>query len=54
MLPKLYRSDQSTHDHTQSSTYELRKKTMRDKIYIIHIFKVMSHSSEYKIVQLVR
>ena len=37
MLPKYYRSDESTHDHTQSSTYELRKTNEHIR-YILYIF----------------
>ena len=54
MLSKLYKSDESTHDYTHSSTCELSKAKSAHKIYITHIFKVISHSSGYKIVQLVR
>jgi len=42
MLSKLYQSDESTHDHTQSLTYEQIKNQCAHKIYITHVFKVIT------------
>jgi len=37
MLSKLYQSDESTHDYTHSSAYELSKAKVH-KRYTLHIF----------------
>ena len=53
MLSILHQSDETTHDTTQRSTYELSKTNEHVNMHCTPLIGI-SHSSGYKIVQVMR